>query len=332
MIDVTESGPEDAIIAFLGASPSRIDAIRGEFYCGPAGETLKHLYLKELNIDRKDALLLNLVPTLLLDDRGKAREPNDDEIEDYTPWLYETLKNYNPKYVVALGRVARDALGELADTWLPHPLAVRLHGDTGEVARKLRRIRRWLSSDHEEGRERRNEFFEEWIEEANAQEESTTVVYSPWVVQDGNDTITASNTDDWIKWQTSTTTTPANADDTTITTNILKADGEKRIVYGIVMEPNILDAHADYTSTTEIEQAAHVYLTNSRTVGDQHRTKADADVVESYIAPQQLVIGEQRVAAGSWVMGVKVHDEELWNGVKAGTYTGFSIGGFAHRA
>jgi uracil-DNA glycosylase len=327
MISVPQAGPKDAVIAFIGASPSKIDHIRKESFCGPAGETLKDLYLKELGIAREDALLLTVVPDLLVDERGKACEPTEDIIQKYEPWLYQTLKDHNPQYVVALGRIARDALGELADTWLPHPLAVGLHGDTGEVSRKLRRIRRWMNADYEEGRERRSEFFEEWVEESDGSDSqgSYEIVYSP-IIQAG-DTGDA----EWIKWQTATT---VSSDDATITmnTNIYKVDEEQRIVYGVVMEPNILDSHSDYTSPEEIEQAAHVYLVNSRVVGDQHSQQASADVVESYIAPQSMHIGEQPVAAGSWVMGVKVHDDEMWAGVKDGSYTGFSIGGFAHRA
>jgi uracil-DNA glycosylase family 4 len=326
MISVPQVGPKDAIIAFVGASPGRIDHIRKESFCGPAGETLNDVYLKELGIARADALLMTVVPDLLIDDRGKACEPTDDIIKMYEPWVYQVLKDHNPKYVIALGRVARDALGELADTWLPHPLAVRLHGDTGEVSRKLRRIRRWINADYEEGRERRNEFFEEWVEESDDSHDisGTTIVYSPGFGTD------ADVEGSWIQW--SYTGTADNDDDITIATNIYKVDEEKRIVYGVVMEPNVLDSHADYTTAPEIEQAAHVYLVNSRVVGDQHSQQASADVVESYIAPQPLTIGEQPVAAGSWVMGVKVHDDEMWAGVKSGEYTGFSIGGFAHRA
>lgn len=330
MISVPQSGPKDAIVAFVGASPSKIDSIRKEWFCGPAGETLGNLYLKELGIGRDDALLMGLVPDLLVDERGKACEPSEEVVKQYEPWLYQTLKDHNPKYVVALGRVARDALGELADTWLPHPLAVRLHGDTGEVSRKLRRIRRWINADYEEGRERRSEFFEEYIEEnADADsQDSYEIVYSPVITSGGT---SAANTDEWIKWQ-SDTTTYASGDDVTLTTNIYKVDDEKRVVYGVVMEPNVLDSHSDYTSPEEIEDAAHVYLVNSRVVGDQHSQQASADVVESYITPTSMNIGKQLVQEGSWVMGVKVHDDEMWAGVKDGSYTGFSIGGFAHRA
>ncbi len=34
---------------------------------------------------------------------------------------------------------------------------------------------------------------------------------------------------------------------------------------------------------------------------------------------------------GSWVMTVKVHSEKLWEGVKKGDYTGFSIGAMGKR-
>jgi len=53
---------------------------------------------------------------------------------------------------------------------------------------------------------------------------------------------------------------------------------------------------------------------------------AKADVVESYIAPQDFTINDQTVKKGSWVMSVKVHCPDLWEQIKAGEVTGFSIG------
>lgn len=112
---------------------------------------------------------------------------------------------------------------------------------------------------------------------------------------------------------------------------LIKADAEKRLVYGIVLEPDTEDTQGDIISAGEIEKAAHRFLVASRTVGDSHRKPAGAQVVESYIAPVALTLGEQAVKAGSWVMAVKIADEKIWNAVQEGEYTGFSIGGFGTR-
>ena len=112
---------------------------------------------------------------------------------------------------------------------------------------------------------------------------------------------------------------------------ILKADEEKRIVYGIVLEPHTVDLQGDVLGVDTIEEAAHKYLTASRTVGDGHSHKADAEVVESYLAPADYKLGGQDISKGTWVMGVRILDSALWQMVKNGEYTGFSIGGTGTR-
>ena len=50
------------------------------------------------------------------------------------------LDRLNPKIIVALGRQANEALYDLADAYMPHPDAVHRYKDTGEVARKIKKI------------------------------------------------------------------------------------------------------------------------------------------------------------------------------------------------
>ena len=112
---------------------------------------------------------------------------------------------------------------------------------------------------------------------------------------------------------------------------ILKADEDKRIVYGIVLEPHTVDLQGDVLGVDTIEEAAHKYLTASRTVGDSHSHKADAEVVESYLAPADYELGGQSISKGTWIMGVRILDDAMWQLVKDGEYTGFSIGGTGTR-
>lgn len=107
---------------------------------------------------------------------------------------------------------------------------------------------------------------------------------------------------------------------------------KKQIVYGVVLEPDSVDLQDDIAPADEIEKAAHTYLREFRVVGEQHSVVADAEVVESFLAPVDYVADDgTQVKKGSWVMGVKINSPELWDDVEKGVYTGFSIGGQAQR-
>lgn len=112
---------------------------------------------------------------------------------------------------------------------------------------------------------------------------------------------------------------------------VIKADAEQQLVYGIVAEPEVVDAHGDLIRAEEIQNAAHRFLVKSRMTGEQHEKKAPAVVVESYVAPQDIELEGQEIAKGTWVIVMKVLDSEFWARVKKGEFTGFSLGGFARR-
>ncbi len=110
------------------------------------------------------------------------------------------------------------------------------------------------------------------------------------------------------------------------TANVSKA-AEKQILYCVVLAPDVEDLQGDVVDAETIEKAAHEYLKDFSTVGFMHATEAHASVVESFVAPVDMDVNEQRITKGSWVIAIQVHDPELWAGVKDGTYTGVSIGG-----
>lgn len=116
----------------------------------------------------------------------------------------------------------------------------------------------------------------------------------------------------------------------------VKADdaGEERYVLGIVLEPETLDSQSDIYSADEVRSAAHKFLENYGQIGLQHAeiVTGKIKILESYLAPADFSIGAQTIKAGTWLLGVRVVDDGLWQAVKDGSYTGFSIGGSAVRS
>ena len=115
------------------------------------------------------------------------------------------------------------------------------------------------------------------------------------------------------------------------TFDFIKMDDEQRLVGGIVYEPDVVDSQGDSASDSEIEKAAHGFMMESRIIGIMHKEAAGkrVDIVESYIVREPFHMNKRIIKRGTWMLVVKVHDDELWEGVKSGKLTGFSMGGRA---
>jgi hypothetical protein len=122
-----------------------MDAARREPLVGPAGETFAELYLRPLRLTRREVAITNVAPLVLTDGAG-AREPTIDELFEWGEWLNKEIDRIDPGLIVALGERAAEALGSSADFKLPHPAAVRRFGDSGEVGRKIARVRKALAA------------------------------------------------------------------------------------------------------------------------------------------------------------------------------------------
>lgn len=111
-----------------------------------------------------------------------------------------------------------------------------------------------------------------------------------------------------------------------LTAPIALKDNEKRIVYGPVLIPDEPDSDGDIVSAERIESVAHRFVENYGNIDLQHSLNNVARLVESYISPVDLPVdNNQVIPKGSWIMGTRVTDDDAWNGVKSGKYTGFSI-------
>ena len=109
-----------------------------------------------------------------------------------------------------------------------------------------------------------------------------------------------------------------------------KADAARQIVYGVIYEPDKIDSQGDEANAAEIELAAHDFLKNSRVLKLMHKGKQiAAEIVESYISPDDFELGGQKVTKGSWVAAVHVSDAKLWKAIVDKKLTGFSMAGTA---
>jgi site-specific DNA-adenine methylase len=110
--------------------------------------------------------------------------------------------------------------------------------------------------------------------------------------------------------------------------------GEERYVLGIVLEPETVDAQSDIYAAAEVREAAHRFMEEYQNVGLMHQDLVNGRVkiLESYLAPAPFELDGTQVRKGTWLLAVRVLDDELWAQIKAGELTGFSIGGSAVRS
>tara|TARA_Y100000593_G_scaffold86609_1_gene165656 strand:- start:6127 stop:6765 length:639 start_codon:yes stop_codon:yes gene_type:complete len=94
----------------------------------------------------------------------------------------------------------------------------------------------------------------------------------------------------------------------------------------------VIDHQDDRISVSELEKAAYEYVQSSRQSAEMHDKLGVAELVESC-----MITPEKRTAMGitegitGWWVGFRVIDPSVWQKVKAGIYSEFSIGGSAKR-
>lgn len=109
---------------------------------------------------------------------------------------------------------------------------------------------------------------------------------------------------------------------------IKKLDEEQQLVFGEVYAPNFPDSQGDFMTAETIQNAAHNFLMNGYVANiDLNHTRelSGCKVVESFVAREDDSI----FIPGSWVLGVKVFDPEIWGLIKNGELNGFSLDGSA---
>jgi len=135
---------------------------------------------------------------------------------------------------------------------------------------------------------------------------------------------------------------------------IVKQDEEKHVALSVTMEPadpaeianwvrdgkkdpapRGVDSQGDWTFAEDIERAAYGFMGRYRQgTGIKLGHEGDfipAEIVESYLAPVDFDLENQRVVKGSWLQALRFPDRDLWELVKQ-NMGGWSIGGRAERS
>ena len=122
-----------------------------------------------------------------------------------------------------------------------------------------------------------------------------------------------------------------------------EVDSEKKILMGAALVPNkqILRADKDgkgyyiYFSENTIKKASELFLmrSNQNNATYEHKEKLNGmSVVESWVIDNPEMDKSKEygfnLPKGTWMISMKVNNEDIWKDVKAGKVKGFSIEGY----
>ncbi len=105
---VVGEGSHCASIMFIGEAPGKNEAETARPFCGRSGKILDEM-LSSINLNRKDVYITNVVK----DRPPENRDPTEEEIELYAPFLVRQIDIIEPKVIATLGRFSMDYIMNL---------------------------------------------------------------------------------------------------------------------------------------------------------------------------------------------------------------------------
>lgn len=96
---VIGEGSLDAKIMFIGEAPGKNEAEKARPFCGASGRILDEM-LTSIGLKREDVYITNVVK----DRPPENRDPTQEEIDLYAPFLDRQIEIIQPKVIATLGR------------------------------------------------------------------------------------------------------------------------------------------------------------------------------------------------------------------------------------
>lgn len=128
-------GDPDADILFIGEAPGKQEAKQGRPFVGASGGVLNEL-LDSIGLAREDVYITNVVK-----DRPPGnRDPRQEEIDLYVPYLSQQIEIIQPQVIATLGRFAMEFV--LAQFGLDEPgqKISKIHGRPLETEAEYGRV------------------------------------------------------------------------------------------------------------------------------------------------------------------------------------------------
>ena len=121
---------------------------------------------------------------------------------------------------------------------------------------------------------------------------------------------------------------------------VIKSDGDKRLVFGWasvavrVDGEEIVDWQKDIIEIEVLEKAAYGYMAEFGIAGEMHRRGGVGRVIESIVFTKEKAAAPgipPDIMPEGWWIGFQITDDVVWEKIKNGEYSMFSIEGTAVR-
>lgn len=121
------------------------------------------------------------------------------------------------------------------------------------------------------------------------------------------------------------------AEELSVALRDVRKSEEKQIVFGVVYAPEQVDTQGEFAKAEDIEAAAYGFMKSKNVLNVD--ANHDFDPKAAYVAESWLIKGTDSLfdkePEGTWCVGIKVEDAELWERVKKGELEGISMAGSA---
>lgn len=126
---VIGEGNHAAEVMFIGEAPGKNEAEQGKPFCGRSGKILDEL-LASIELPRESVYITNIVK----DRPPENRDPTQEEISWYAPYLDRQIDIIQPKVIATLGRFSMSYLFDRYGVPQKHKGISELHGTAFEAA------------------------------------------------------------------------------------------------------------------------------------------------------------------------------------------------------
>jgi len=93
-----------------------------------------------------------------------------------------------------------------------------------------------------------------------------------------------------------------------------------------------IDSQGDWTKISTLQKAAREFMASDRMFDMNHKGhEYQFSVLESMVIDEDGIVKfSHELKKGAWLMTLRIDDDDVWQKIKSGELTGFSIGGSAY--